>query len=86
VALTSGVLIIGSLLWEKDRQGWRDARLDMNRSEMVSAADSLWTPVGSAARPYLHDGIFPQCASWSRTGRRVFTCHCVGPKISLLRR
>jgi hypothetical protein len=36
VSLTSGVLIIGSLLWDKDRQGWRDARLNVNRSEMVS--------------------------------------------------
>jgi hypothetical protein len=37
VPLTSGVLIIGSLLWDKERQRWRDARLDVNRSEMVSA-------------------------------------------------
>lgn len=35
--LTAGVLIIGSLLWDEDRQGWRDARLDMNRSDIVSA-------------------------------------------------
>lgn len=37
VALKAGILIIGSLLWDKDRQGWRDARLDMNQSELVSA-------------------------------------------------
>ena len=33
--LKAGILIIGSLLWDKDRQGWRDARLDMNQSELV---------------------------------------------------
>lgn len=34
--LDAGILIIGSLLWDADRQGWRDARLDMNGSELVS--------------------------------------------------
>lgn len=34
--LSAGVLIIGSLLWDKDRQRWRDERLDLTRSELVS--------------------------------------------------
>jgi len=37
VAFKAGVLIIGSLLWDKGRQAWRDARLDMSQSELVSA-------------------------------------------------
>jgi hypothetical protein len=37
VALNAGILIIGPLLWDKDRQGWRDARLNINQSELVSA-------------------------------------------------
>lgn len=35
--LDAGILIIGSLLWDKDRQQWRDERLDRNQSEVVSA-------------------------------------------------
>ena len=35
--LDAGILIIGSLLWEKDRQQWRDERLERNQSELVSA-------------------------------------------------
>lgn len=37
LALNAGILIIGSLLWDKDRQGWRDARLDVSQSALVSA-------------------------------------------------
>jgi hypothetical protein len=37
MTLNAGVLIIGSLLWDDDRQGWRDARLNMNQSESVLA-------------------------------------------------
>jgi len=37
MALNAGILIIGSLLWDTDRQGWRDARLNMNQSESVLA-------------------------------------------------
>src|SRR5690348_7203790 len=37
VRLDAGILIIGSLLWDKDRQGWRDERLDLPHSELVSA-------------------------------------------------
>jgi hypothetical protein len=36
-ALDTGILIIGSLLWDEDRQQWRDERLDLSRSELVSA-------------------------------------------------
>ncbi len=36
-ALSAGVLIIGSLLWDQDRRQWRDERLDLTRSELVSA-------------------------------------------------
>lgn len=35
--LDAGILIIGSLLWDKNRQGWRDERLDLPHSEVVSA-------------------------------------------------
>jgi hypothetical protein len=34
--LHSGILIIGSLLWDLDRQQWRDERLNVNQSELVS--------------------------------------------------
>jgi hypothetical protein len=39
VRLDAGILIIGSLLWDRDeiRQQWRDERLDCNQSELVSA-------------------------------------------------
>src|ERR1700730_13031171 len=37
IRLEAGILIIGSLLWDKDRQQWRDERLDRNESEVVSA-------------------------------------------------
>lgn len=35
--LDAGILIIGSLLWDKERQQWRDERLDCSQSELVSA-------------------------------------------------
>lgn len=35
--LDAGILIIGSLLWDKDRQQWREERLSFNQSELVSA-------------------------------------------------
>lgn len=35
--LDAGILIIGSLLWDEDRQQWRDERLDLTQSELVSA-------------------------------------------------
>ena len=37
--LDAGILVIGSLLWDKDeiRQQWRDERLAGNQSELVSA-------------------------------------------------
>jgi hypothetical protein len=37
VRLDAGILIIGSLLWDKDRKEWRDKRLDLDHSELVSA-------------------------------------------------
>ena len=36
-ALNAGVLIIGSLLWDPHRQAWRDARLDGDEPESISA-------------------------------------------------
>lgn len=35
--LNAGILIIGSLLWDDQRQGWRDARLEMNSAETAMA-------------------------------------------------
>jgi hypothetical protein len=37
MSLSVGVLIIGSLYWEPDRQAWRDARLRMEEAVDVSA-------------------------------------------------
>src|SRR5258708_994055 len=39
VRLDAGILIMGSLLWDRDkvRQQWRDERLDCMQSELVSA-------------------------------------------------
>jgi hypothetical protein len=36
-ALKAGILIIGSLLWDRDREKWRNERLDLDRSELVAA-------------------------------------------------
>jgi len=35
--LNAGILIIGSLLWDAQRQAWRDARLEMASAETVTA-------------------------------------------------
>ena len=35
--LTVGILIIGSLLWDKRQQAWRNARLDMASIDSVTA-------------------------------------------------
>jgi hypothetical protein len=37
VALSAGILIIGSLLWDDERQTWRDERLEMGSAETVTA-------------------------------------------------
>lgn len=35
--LNVGILIIGSLLWDKERQAWREARLDLTSEQTVTA-------------------------------------------------
>ncbi len=35
--LNTGILIIGSLLWDEERQAWRNARLDMTSVQTVTA-------------------------------------------------
>jgi hypothetical protein len=37
VPLNAGILIIGSLLWDAERKGWRDARLEMPTAATVTA-------------------------------------------------
>jgi hypothetical protein len=37
VPLNAGVLVIGSLLWDEERQAWRDARLQMASAETATA-------------------------------------------------
>jgi hypothetical protein len=37
VSLNAGILIIGSLLWDVERQGWRDARLEIPSAATVRA-------------------------------------------------
>jgi len=61
VALNAGILIIGSLLWDKDRQGWRDARLNINQSELVSAPIRYGRKSGKR-RGYTYTMVFSQRA------------------------
>lgn len=35
--LNAGILIIGSLLWDTERQQWREEQLDLTQSDLVSA-------------------------------------------------
>ena len=35
--LNGGILIVGSLLWDERREGWRRSRLDMESAELVTA-------------------------------------------------
>jgi hypothetical protein len=37
LSLNAGILIIGSLLWDDDRQAWRAGRLEMNSAASVTA-------------------------------------------------
>ncbi|HVW79038.1 MAG TPA: hypothetical protein VHB45_15595 [Alloacidobacterium sp.] len=59
--LNAGILIIGSLLWDKDRQEWRDERLDFARSELVCAPIRYGRKSG-ARRGHTYTMVFSQAA------------------------
>ena len=63
--LDAGVLIIGSLLWDKDRQQWRDERLDCNQSELVSAPIRYGRRSGKR-RGYTYTMVFSKSAPAGR--------------------
>lgn len=59
--LDAGILIIGSLLWDKDRQQWRDERLDCNQSELVSAP-IRYGRLSGRRRGYTYTMVFSRSA------------------------
>jgi len=71
VRLDAGILIIGSLLWDKDRQQWRDERLDCHQSELVSAPIRYGRRSGKR-RGYTYTMVFSKSASAGRA--RVARC------------
>ena len=60
--LNAGILIIGSLLWDDDRQTWRDARLDMLSREIVTAPIRYGRRSGER-RGYTYTMVFSRSAS-----------------------
>jgi hypothetical protein len=50
--LNVGVLIIGSLLWDEERQAWRKARLDMTSAQTVTAPIRYGRCSSSRGRTY----------------------------------
>ncbi len=69
--LDAGILIIGSLLWDKDRQQWRDERLDRNQSEVVSAPIRYGRRSGKR-RGHTYTMVFSKSAPAGRA--RVVRC------------
>jgi hypothetical protein len=55
--LNAGVLIIGSLLWDKGRQAWRDARLDVS-STQTATAPIRYGRLSGAQRGYTYTMVF----------------------------
>jgi hypothetical protein len=82
MALNAGVLIIGSLLWDTDRQGWRDARLDVNRFEVVSAPIRYGRRSGKR-RGYTYTMVFSRCAPAGHA-RVVWCSHTVASAEDLI--
>jgi hypothetical protein len=73
VRLDAGILIIGSLLWDKDkiRQQWRDERLDCNQSELASAPIRYGRRSGKR-RGYTYTMVFSKRAPVGRA--KVVRC------------
>ena len=69
--LDAGILIIGSLLWDKERQQWRDERLDCSQSELVSAPIRYGRRSGKR-RGYTYTMVFSKSAPAGRA--RVLRC------------
>lgn len=59
--LDVGVLIIGSLLWDKDRKQWRDEQLDCDQSELVSAP-IRYGRLSGKRRGHTHTMVFSRSA------------------------
>jgi len=61
MALTAGVLIVGSLWWDLDpvREAWRNARLQMNLAEKVTSPIRYGRP-SSKNEPRLLDKKNPK--------------------------
>jgi len=73
VHLETGILIIGSLLWDKDkiRQQWRDERLDCSQSELVSAP-IRYGRLSGERRGYTYTMVFSRSAPMGHA--RVVRC------------
>jgi hypothetical protein len=73
VQLDAGILIIGSLLWDDDkiRQQWRDERLDLDQSELVSAPIRYGRRSGER-RGHTYTMVFSRSASAGHA--RVVRC------------
>ncbi len=69
--LDAGILIIGSLLWDKDRQQWRNERLYPNQSEVVSAPIRYGRRSGKR-RGYTYTMVFSKSATAGHA--RVVRC------------
>jgi hypothetical protein len=71
VLLNAGILIIGSLLWDKERQGWRGERLDLSQSELVLAPIRYGRRSGKR-RGYTYTMVFSKHAPFGQA--RVVGC------------
>lgn len=81
-ALSAGVLIIGSLLWDKDRQQWRDERLDLTRSELVSAPIRYGRKSGKR-RGHTYTMVFSRSAP-AGSARVLYCTHEIGSANDLI--
>lgn len=52
MALSGGILIVGSLLWDERRKAWRESRLDMNSSQLVTAPIRYGRQAASRGKTY----------------------------------
>jgi hypothetical protein len=75
--LNAGVLIIGSLLWDKERQAWRRTRLDMDSAQTVTAPIRYGRLSSSRGNTYTM--VFARLCAWGHAklvhcSRKVLSC------------
>jgi len=69
--MKTGILIIGSLLWDESREAWRGARLDMNSAEAVTA------PIRYGRRSQTRGNTYTMVFSKSSDLGRAVAIHCL---------